>query len=156
MDATVQAILDRQEIIDWIHAYCRWVDHNRPDEQVKMFTADCRTNFAAGEDGWVEGRDNVEQWIRSALQRYAATHHQVSNIEITFDPDGDGAGARTYLHAVHRHVDETKPDFHLYAHYVDRWVRTAEGWRCSQRRLEVSTTSGRPTTGLQMIDRVPT
>ena len=153
MDADVQALLDRQEITDWMHAYCRWVDHNRPDEQAKMFTEDCRTNFAAGDDRWIDGRAGFEEMVRTALTRYAATHHQVSNIEIDFDEDRDFADARSYVYAFHRHVDDSAPDFHLYAHYVDRWVRTADGWRCASRRLEVSSTAGRRATGLQMIDR---
>ena len=87
-DERLARLADRQDIVDQMHAYARWVDLNRVDEQVKVFVEDCRTNFAKGEDHWMHGRDAMQAFVTGALAPYAATNHTISNIEITFEtPD---------------------------------------------------------------------
>ena len=48
----------------------------------------------------------------------------------------DTARGVTYLHAWHR-IDADTPTFDVFARYNDRFVRTGEGWRFSERRLGV-------------------
>ncbi len=151
MTDPLQRVLDRQEIVDQMHAYCRWVDVNRPDEQVKMFVEDCVTRYGGGTD--IVGRDALLDMLHAALARYSATHHHVSNIEIDFT-GADTADAVSYVYAWHRHVDETKPDFILHARYVDTWRRTDEGWRCVTRFLRSAGTIP-PRDDLDPIGRVP-
>ena len=73
-DNAIQKIIDRQEITDGLHWYTRWVDLNRVDKQVQIFTEDARITFY-GEDEWIVGRDNIEAMLTPAVSRYAATHH---------------------------------------------------------------------------------
>ena len=49
MDDRLDRLLDRQEIIDQMHAYARWVDLNRPEEVAKLFVDDCRVNHGPGD-----------------------------------------------------------------------------------------------------------
>jgi hypothetical protein len=140
IDDHLRRLVDRQEIVDRMHAYARWVDINRPDEQVKVFTEDCRVNYGKGDDGWITGRDALERVLREALAAYVATNHSISNIEIDF-VDPDTATATSYVHAWHRVVDP-RPDYHLYGRYPDVWRRTPDGWRMVERRVTVAGTVG--------------
>lgn len=122
---------DRQAIADGLHHYCFWVDRNRPDRQVEIFTDDCQVYFRA--DRPIEGREAVRQVVVAGLAKYAATHHHLSNIMI--DLDGDSAAVTSYVYAWHTHTDPGEEDFHLYGEYHDVWRRTDGGWRCAKRSL---------------------
>jgi hypothetical protein len=122
---------DRVAITDGLHHYCYWVDRNRPDRQVEIFTTDCQVVFR--KDRVIVGPDKVEKILQAGLEKYAATHHHLSNITIDFD--GDAAAVRSYVYAWHRHVDPDAADMHLYGEYHDTWRRTPDGWRCAARTL---------------------
>ena len=152
MDDALTQLLDRQEIVDQMHAYARWVDLGRVDKQCEVFTDDCRTNFAKGEDNWLEGREAMIAFVRQALSPYALTNHTISNIEISFETP-DRAKAVSYVQAWHR-FKEDQPDFLAYGRYHDIWVRTPEGWRMEERRFTVNAGTGRSVEGSEPIGRV--
>ncbi|MCH1512679.1 MAG: nuclear transport factor 2 family protein [Acidimicrobiales bacterium] len=139
-DNAIQEIIDRQEITDGLHWYTRWVDLNRVDKQVQIFTEDGRITFY-GEDGWTVGRDNIEAMLVPAVAKYTATHHYISNIEIDFEGPND-ARSVCYLQAWHRPADGSE-DYTLRAQYHDKWSRTPVGWRLSERRLKAAGVSNR-------------
>lgn len=124
---------DRAEIVDAMHAYARWVDLNRPDEQVKVCTEGCRVNYGRGDGGWIVGRDALREALEAALAPFSATNHVITNVEVDF-VGPDRATATSAVHAWHRFRDGS-PDFHLFGRYQDVWVRTAGGWRLDERRL---------------------
>lgn len=152
-DDKLQQLIDRQAITDGLHWYTRWVDLNRVDMQVQIFADDGRISF--GGDNWTVGRANIQALIDPLVQLYAATHHYITNVEITFE-GADEARSQCYLHAWHRPV-AGGDNFVLYAQYHDRWVRTAEGWRIKERRLKTAATEGRPggEAGMDLIGRAP-
>ncbi|MDX1581790.1 MAG: nuclear transport factor 2 family protein, partial [Alphaproteobacteria bacterium] len=119
-DKALQQILDRQEITEGLFWYTKWVDLNRVDKQVQIFTEDGKIRF--GGDDWTEGRANIEALIKPAVELYSATHHYITNIEIMFE-GADEARSQCYLHAWHRPKDGSD-DFILYAQYHDHWVKT--------------------------------
>ena len=147
----LQQLIDRQAITDGLHWYTRWVDLNRVDKQVEIFTDDGRIAFQAGDDAWTVGRANIEALITPLVAMYQATHHYISNIEITFD-SADEARSQCYLHAWHRPADGGD-DFTLYAQYHDRWTRTENGWRIRERRLKTAGTIGGNSSGLEPLGR---
>lgn len=153
MDDRVAQLLDRQEIVDQMHAYARWVDLGRVDKQCEVFTDDCRTNFAKGEDNWLLGREAMMAFVRQALSPYASTNHTISNIEITFD-GADRATAQSYVQAWHRYTDTDLPDFQAFGRYHDVWVRTPDGWRMSERRFKVNAGINRSTEKSEPIGRI--
>ena len=142
MGDALRELVDRSEIVDAMHAYARWVDLNRPDEQVTVFTEDCRVNYGRGDDGWIHGREALRLALEDALEPFSATHHVISNVEVSF-ADADRATTVSCVHAWHRFRDG-QPDFTLYARYYDEWVRTPDGWRMSERRLKASGTIAEP------------
>jgi len=139
-DEILQQMIDRQAITDGLHWYTRWVDLNRVDKQVEIFAEDGRITFQ-GDDAWTVGRANIEALITPLVAIYQATHHYISNIEITF-VSADEARSQCYLHAWHRPADGSD-DFILYAQYHDYWIRTDVGWRIRERRLKTAGTVGR-------------
>lgn len=139
-DDILQQMMDRQAITDGLHWYTRWVDLNRVDKQVEIFTEDGRITFR-GDDAWTVGRANIQTMLTPLVEIYQATHHYISNIEIEFD-SADEARSRCYLQAWHRPADGSG-DWTLYAQYHDRWTRTTDGWRIRERRLKTAGTVGR-------------
>ena len=146
-DEILQQMLDRQAITDGLHWYTRWVDLNRVDKQVEIFTEDGRITFT-GDDAWTVGRANIETLITPLVALYQATHHYISNIEIAFDGPKE-ARSQCYLHAWHRPLGGGD-DFILYAQYHDRWTKTPEGWRIRERRLKTAGTEGRDDDGASL------
>ena len=149
-DDVLRQMVDRQAITDGLHWYARWVDLNRVDKQVEIFTEDGCIAFR-GDESMVQGRDNIEALIAPLVAAYEATHHYISNVEITFEGPDD-ARSQCYLHAWHRPADGSE-DFILYAQYHDLWTRTDEGWRIRERRLKTAGTEGGGGAALEPIGR---
>lgn len=125
--------LDRQAIVDVIHAYCRGVDSIDRGVLETCFTLDCVVDYGPGMGGPRRGKDVIVAGLVAGLPNFAATHHQVSNIEISFEGVGAARGV-TYVTAWHRFADG-RPDAILWGQYHDRFQRTAEGWRIAERIL---------------------
>jgi ketosteroid isomerase-like protein len=135
----LQRLVDRQEIVDLIHTYCRGVDLADATSVAAVFTEDCVVDYGPGLGEPTHGRATIEERLARGLPRFAATSHHVSNIQIEFDASGDGASGVTYLYAWHRYPDHpATPDAHLWGQYHDRFVRTADGWRIASRTLKVA------------------
>ena len=141
-DRAVQQLVDRQEIVDLIHAYCRNVDLVRADDVAALFTDDCVVDYGPGLGSPTHGSAELAERLGRGLPRFAATSHHVSNIQIEFDESGDAATGCTYLYAWHRYPEAADgpqvPDAHLWAQYHDRFVRTPAGWRIAERTLKVA------------------
>lgn len=144
----LEQLLDRQEIAAVMAAYARWADLNQPERQAATFVADCRACYHPGE--WITGRAALTGKLRAALARYAQTSHHVSNIEIDFE-DPDTATAQSTVIAWHRRHDGS--EWTLYGRYVDRWTRTAEGWRLAERELRAAGAAGRDDRELPPLGR---
>lgn len=134
MESALRRLIDHQEITDLIHDYCTYLDLYEPALVAALFTEDCITDYGPSFGGEVAGREKLERGWFHALATWEATSHHVSNIRLEFEDD-DNARGTTYLYAWHRHGDSETPDLHVWARYNDRFVRTSEGWRFSERRV---------------------
>jgi hypothetical protein len=128
--------LDRQAIVDLLHAYCRGVDSIDESILSSVFTTDCIVDYGPGMGGPRQGAASILQGLLAGLPQFAATHHQISNVEIAFD-DSDRATGVTYVTAWH-HFDDGRPDAVLMGQYHDRFQRTDAGWRIAERVLMVA------------------
>jgi hypothetical protein len=129
----LRILVDRQAIVDLVHSYCRGVDSVDETALNSCFAEECVVDYGPGMGGPRRGRDVIVSGLVAGLPNFAATHHQVSNIEIRFD-DADVARGVTYVTAWHRYSDG-RPDAILWGQYHDRFVRTSEGWRIAERIL---------------------
>jgi len=149
--AVVRELIDRQDICTALAAYCRLADLNRPEEQVAVFTEDCRVSYA-GPGRWIEGRTALVESLRRALAAYSATSHVLGLPEIDFIPESARAVVSTPVHAWHRRRDGG-PDFLLYGRYDDEWRRTDEGWRLAVREFRAAGATGRDEAALNPLGR---
>ncbi len=143
MSTDLERLLDRQAIVDLLHTYCRNIDLGQADAAFSLFTEDCAADYGPSLGGAVRGREALRRALGAAATGpIIATRHMVSNIEVVFETD-DLARGTTYLYAWHRFADG-HPDGHIYGQYHDVFVRTDDGWRIAERRLEVAGESGFP------------
>lgn len=98
VDASAQALADRDYIRESISLYSYGYDERRLDVLEALFTEDVR--FAiniAGDEQEVVGRDRVIAWLADIMESQSDQRkHVMSNIVIR-DLDGDSASASTYL-----------------------------------------------------------
>ena len=138
----IQELVDRQEITDVMHSYCRFVDLNLPEKQVECFTIDAAADYYGGTE--LVGRGAILEMLQEALTRFTATCHTLSNIEISFESPNT-ANSISYVQAWHRKPSGPEDDYEVRGQYHDRWLKTEEGWRISYRKfLTMAATPPRP------------
>ncbi|MER5208676.1 nuclear transport factor 2 family protein [Streptomyces sp. NPDC002825] len=123
----VRLLSDRAEIAELCDRYVMHLDKNRGNDTWfgSVFTDDVHLTFPMGEYKGMEGLAAFQQMARTTFER---THHIGSNY--TVELDGDRAGIRAHLTAVHvRKGEEPAAHFDIGGHYEAEAVRTADGWR---------------------------
>lgn len=128
-------LVDREQLRDLVTAYCRHIDRGEPAAVAALFTVDGRFASSTGRNGIACGRQQIAARVETLLSTFEATSHHVSNVTF-LSLDREGAELETYLFAWHRFPGD-RPDGYLWGHYLDRAVRTADGWRLAERTLTV-------------------
>lgn len=118
------------------------MDSYQPDEVAALFFEDCLTDFGPGLGGPMRGPDPVALALRTGLRGFEATHHQVSNILLTFESPDRVRGV-TYVTAWHRFPGD-RPDATVLAQYHDVFERRDGRWGFAERRILVSGETGFP------------
>ena len=145
MIRSADEIADEKEISDVVIRYTWALDHRRFDDLAEVFCEDATADY--GRLGVFKGPAAIGQAAAGSLRRFDRTQHIVSNHQITFDGDGDGGGARgrCYFQAQHVWVDASGAhNYTVAGSYLDRYRRTAAGWRIAERVLRVTWTDGHP------------
>jgi len=133
---TQEELIDLHELEQLIYAYCRHFDDNEPEAVAALFTDDAVVDYGP-EFPNIVGAAAIAGGIRVGLEdRFAATSHHVSNIQVTFDGPVH-ARSVSYLRAWHRYVDGS-PDGELWGRYRHSFIRTNAGWRISGLLLEAA------------------
>jgi uncharacterized protein (TIGR02246 family) len=127
------------EIRDLLHEYCRAADRNDADALAACFTEDCVCDYGPGAQE--RGREARRASAARDLALFSATSHLLGNITIELESP-DRARASSVVHAWHRPLGGGT--WILYAEYHDLVVRTRDGWRIAERRLEVAGADGFP------------
>jgi ketosteroid isomerase-like protein len=128
----VQDLQDRHDIAQVIVRYATSVDQRDLERYATCFTPDVEVHGFSG--GAFTDRDVYVKWVAEALSRFAGTHHQITNQEITVD--GDTAHMRSYVQATHVMADDPDSLLILWAIYDDRLVRGDDGWVITRHELE--------------------
>ncbi|MGY1616141.1 nuclear transport factor 2 family protein [Geodermatophilus sp. SYSU D00691] len=141
MDPLIQALLDERAIAAVCVRYATAIDDRDWARLRSCFVPDAVGVYHPGRP--LHGRAAIEAAIRTAVAPLTRTQHLVTNVEV--DVDGDGAAARCSLHAQHVRAGVPGGEQYVIAgRYVDRFVRTADGWRIAHRVLERWWTAGNP------------
>lgn len=129
---SLQEISDRLEIQQLMTVYSNAIDARDYDRLDGVFTPDAYIDYRAM--GGIDGRyPEVKAWLKPALTNFPRYYHLIANTEIVLS--GDSARARTVCF---NPMQCTLPDgasqvMFLGLWYVDQLLRTAAGWRISQR-----------------------
>jgi 3-phenylpropionate/cinnamic acid dioxygenase small subunit len=129
---SLQEISDRVEINDLLTRYTRAIDTKDFELLDTCFTPDAFVDYTSS-GGIKGGYPEVRAWLAKALAPFPAMMHFVGNSSVELD--GDEARTRTYLinpMAVSTNGGSSHA-FTVCAHYVDKLVRTSEGWRIAER-----------------------
>jgi hypothetical protein len=129
---------DKQAIADVLHRYGYALDGRDWALLRTCFLPDV-VGYYGGDP--LRGYDAVEQLCRTTLEPMSVSQHLIGNVYVTVD--GDTADATCYLHAQHVLPDTPGGDQFIFAgRYLDKLVRTPEGWRIAERTLEAMWTAG--------------
>lgn len=129
---SLQEISDRLEIQQLMTDYSTAIDRKRFDDLDVIFTPDAFIDYTAL--GGISGRyPEVREWLKGVMVQFPHSLHMITNMSIKVD--GDKATGRTICL---NPQDIQKPDgsFHVMFFglwYVDKFVRTADGWRICER-----------------------
>lgn len=152
-DADPAQLADRLAIRELVDRYARAADRVDGEGAAALFTEGGALRiFERGTEAPVRERIGREAIATAfaGLSRYDVTLHVVANHLVELD--GDAATGETYCLAHHVRTigegDDAHPSDHLMAiRYLDTYERTVEGWRISQRHLQLEFTEERPVSG---------
>lgn len=134
--ATVQRLVDKDEIERVLYDYANFLDLNDTKNLVTLFTSDCHIAYGPdhGADGIEAYRETLEHEKFGVGAFFAGTSHHVANVVIDF-ADDDTANVRSVLYAWHRY-NRDRPDGVVMGQYHDVLVRTDDGWKIQRRELK--------------------
>ncbi len=132
MALSLQEISDRLEVQALMIRYARSIDTQDYELLDSCFIPDAHVDYT--QSGGTKGPyPEVRAWLEKALAPFATMMHFIGNTTIEFD--GDKASSRTYVinPMGFPNPDGTLHMFTVGAHYVDKLVRTDQGWRIAER-----------------------
>lgn len=135
-------LIDRHLIEDVVVRYATALDSQDWELLRSCFTDDAIADYGT-KIGRFEGADAIVAACREPLSGLDSSQHLLGNmvIEVT----GDTAIATVYVHAQHFLVnDQGASTAVMGGTYIDELTRTANGWRISVLRFEISWRSGNP------------
>lgn len=126
---TLEQISDSMELEQLVIAYANAIDTRDFGRLDRVFTADARIDYTAM--GGIAGSyAQIKAWLPPALQHFPAYMHLIGNLE--FEIDGDRATGRVACFNPMLLPGGGDTMF-LGLWYLDRYVRTKDGWRISER-----------------------
>jgi ketosteroid isomerase-like protein len=134
-------LLDKQAITETCYRYGIALDSRDWTTLARCFTPDACAYYEGLPPS--VGYQVIEDTCRAVLTPLTASQHLIGNVTVTLD--GDAADCVSYLQA--QHVKAGTPggdNFIIAGRYRDRFVRTDEGWRIRERRLDGMWTAGNP------------
>ena len=131
MTMSMQEISDRLEIQDLMVRYSYAIDNRDWDALDDVFTPDAHIDYSVF-GGSVGNLAETKAFLAEAMPMFTTLQHMVSGTTIAFD--GDTANTKTQCHNPMTMGDADKPDLMVCGlWYVDKLVRTADGWRIKER-----------------------
>ena len=129
---SLQQISDRLEIQQLFTDYASAIDQKNFDALDVVFTADAYIDYRAM--GGIDGRfPEIKAWLAQVLPNFPNYFHLVSNVALKIE--GDRASSTIVcFNPMHVNLPDGKSQvMFLGLWYHDKLVRTAQGWRMSER-----------------------
>ena len=137
MTLSLQEMSDRFEIQDLIVDYAMAIDGTDFDALDALFTTDAHIDYTA--TGGIAGTlAEIKAFLPDGLKWFSSFQHLTTTAKIVID--GDRATGRTICHnpMTLANKDGSTHTMTVGLWYVDRFERTADGWRFSERIEELS------------------
>jgi ketosteroid isomerase-like protein len=137
MKYSLGELSDKLEIQELAYAYAEAIDQKDFDRLDDIFTPDAQIDYSAM--GGANGRyPEVKKFLQDSLPMFNDYYHLVANLLIKLD--GDTATGRVMcFNPMGMPVPDKPPQMmFLGLFYIDKYVRTAQGWRISERAEERS------------------
>jgi SnoaL-like domain len=137
-------LLDKQAITEACYRYGIVLDGRDWSSLSTVFTQDAEAYYL--DMPACIGYQAIEDTCRTSLSVLDASQHLIGNVVVSLDGnDPDSAECICYLQAQHVKAGTAGGDLFIIAgRYLDRFVRTADGWRIKRRSLEAIWTDGNP------------
>jgi hypothetical protein len=135
MERELRELLDEKAIERVLKRYARALDEKNYDALDDCFTVDAHIDYTCA--GGLKGAyPEIKAWLAQVLDPLPEMQHFTTNVELAID--GDKATGTSYTLNVNGMRDAGGELRHMIvgAQYIDRFVRTARGWRISDRREE--------------------
>jgi hypothetical protein len=140
-NATMQRLVDRIDIQDLLTRYAASCDAKDYATLRALFTSDAKARYDhvhsrfGAEAVWIEGGDNIVDWIEGQVRDLDWQHHMVSVYSV--DIDGDEASALVYL--ISHQTKTATPDVVLMmtSRYTNSLRRIDGRWRIAGLDLQV-------------------
>lgn len=131
MTLSLQEISDRLEIQDLAVAYSHAIDFHDWDALDDVFTPDAFIDYTSS--GGVAGTlPEIKKFLAEVLPTFPGYQHMVATHKVAID--GDRAEGRSICHnPMILNTPDGKRTVYVGAWYVDKYVRTPEGWRITER-----------------------
>ncbi|MGI9292860.1 MAG: nuclear transport factor 2 family protein [Pseudomonadales bacterium] len=132
MPMSVQEISDRMEINNLLIDYCGAVDARDIDAFDRLFTTDAYIDYTAL--GGIKGNlQEIKAYLKKALALFSNSQHLIANSRVWID--GDEATARTICHNPMQLTQDDSSEYVMFfgLWYIDKLVRTEDGWRFKER-----------------------
>jgi 3-phenylpropionate/cinnamic acid dioxygenase small subunit len=136
----VADLTDREQIVELLARYASIPDTRDWDELPKSVFADRVVwdfESLGAEPAFEVDRDMLMARVRTAFAEWQATHHSITNHQVSID--GDVAVIRAHIHAQHWLAPDVavpqRNRWLVVGFYDDEAVRTPDGWRLSKVRL---------------------
>lgn len=128
----LRELLDKQAILELVHAYSRAVDRRDFALLESLYTQDGVDEHVGNYSGPAAG---FVAWLRDALAGVDGTTHHVHNVTIALD--GDRAEGEVYLTAYNRlrGEDDAFSELLQGLRYLDHYRREAGRWRFARRNV---------------------
>ena len=135
MPMSMEEISDRLEIQDLMVRYSYAIDSRNWDALDDVFTPDAHIDYSVF-GGSVGNLAETKAFLTEAMPMFTTLQHMVSGTTIAFDgtDSPDSATAKTQCHNPMTMGDAENPDLMVCGlWYVDKLVRTPDGWRIKER-----------------------
>lgn len=125
---------DHFAIHDLLVDYCLHLDRMDLAALSALFTTDCVVVYGPDPKLMAQGAKALEASL-ARMWRWTRTAHHLSNVRIS--PEGaQDARSESCVTAWHERPDGSTAT--IYGRYLDRLVRTPDGWRICERRMEMN------------------
>ncbi len=137
MTLSTQEISDRFEIQDLLYEYADCIDQRNFDGLVNVFTEDAHIDYSVY-GGPIGKRAEIIAFLKEALPAFKNYQHLNANVQIRVEGD-TGTGRVMCFNPQELMLGEDNTHiFMLGLWYKDKYQRTADGWRITERVEEKS------------------